>query len=243
VGLLVVIGMSAVLTSQTTTKQGVNYQVVTKSIPAYAKVIGFLDRHYQYQALAREITAGLTSDEAKARAVFEWTHEHIRTMPEGWPVVDDHILHIIIRGYGMGDQAADVFTTLSTYAGVPAFWRSIRINKQAGRWVFSFARIDGRWRMFDVAHHLIFPDDRGGLADMEELLTHPELIRRTAEDLAPGGIPYQQYVDRLKPFHVPTVLRAEKQMPLPRITFELRRAFHLLPATDRRRPGGAADAS
>ena len=227
---VVLVGVVGLLSVRTTTKQGVNYQVVTKSIPAYAKVLGFLDRHEQYRALAREIAAGLTTDEAKARAVFEWTHAHIRKTPEGWPVVDDHILHIIIRGYGVGDQAADVFATLSTYAGVPAFWQPVRINKKAGRWVFAFARIDGRWRMFDVEHHLIFTDGQGGLADVDALLANPDLVRLTAGDLALGGIPYQAYADRLRPFRVPPVLRAEKQMPWPRVVFEARRLLHFLPS-------------
>ena len=240
---VVLVGVFGLLSVRTTTKQGVNYRVTTKSIPVYAKVIGFLDRHEQYRVLAREIAAGLTTDEAKARAVFEWTHEHIRKTPEGWPVVDDHILHIIIRGYGAGDQATDVFTTLSTYAGVPAFWVPVRINKQAGRWAFAFARIGGRWRMFDVEHYLIFTDGRGGLADVEELLASSELIRLTANNLAPGGIPYQQYMDRLQPFRVPTVLRAEKQMPLPRVAFEIRRACRLVLTTDRGRPDAASDGS
>ena len=56
-------------------------------------------------------------------AVFDWTARRIQPTPEGWPVVDDHILNIIIRGYGMTDQRADVFATLTTYAGVPAFWQ------------------------------------------------------------------------------------------------------------------------
>ena len=54
--------------------------------------------------------------------IFIWTCENIRKQPDGLPVIDDHVWHIIIRGYGEPDQSSDVFTTLCNYAGIRAFY-------------------------------------------------------------------------------------------------------------------------
>ena len=44
----------------------------------------------------------------KTLKIFIWTHKNIRKAPEGLPVIDDHVWHTIIRGYGINDQSSDV---------------------------------------------------------------------------------------------------------------------------------------
>lgn len=193
----------ALLLMPAPTRQGVDFTVSVHRLPLYLKALGFVDRHYQYHHLARQITAGVSSDRDRALAVFTWTRQHIHPTPPELPVIDDHIWHIIIRGYGEDDQMADVFTTLATYAGVPAFWDVVEV-KHRGRLVLSFAQIDTRWVVFDVAHGTVFADAEGRFFEVEELLAHPES------------------------FHVPAMLRARKQMPLPRLVFEIKRACRLI---------------
>ena len=207
------------------TRQRVNFQPAVREIPLYAKALAFLHRHVEYALLAREITAGLRTEPERVRAIFQWTQEHIRPTPTDWPVVDDHVLHIIIRGHGAADQQADVFTTLARYAGLPAFWRQ-------GRVVFSFVRVEGRWAMFDVANGILFTDEAGRFLDAEELLKDPERVQAIAGSRAPGEVPYRWHVERLGAFRVPEVLRAEQQMPWPRLVVELRRALPWTPAAN-----------
>ena len=209
------------------TRQGVNFQVSTHSIPSYVKIIDFFHRHYQYRFVARDITRDLTSDRARVLAVFDWTRRHIRAVPQGWPIVDDHILNIMIRGYGAEDQMADVFTTLSTYAGVPAFWQQMRTERGDGWQVLAFARVDGRWAMFDVANNVVLRDQQGRLADLAALYADPALMATVAAMPAPDGVPYSRYLERLRPLPVPHPLRAEQQMPVARCLFELRKILHL----------------
>lgn len=210
-----------------TTRQGVNFQVTAYREPLYVKAIDFLHRHERYRAIAQAITRGRASERDRMLAVFDWTHAHIRPAPKDWPVVDDHILDIIIRGYGLGDQMADVFTTLSTYAGVPAFWRPLHFE-ETGEWlIFSFARVDGRWIVCDVANHLIFTDASGRWADVQTLLDHPELA---AGLVSADGVPYAPHVAQLRPFSVPQPMRAQIQMPWPRLLFEARRMTGLVGA-------------
>lgn len=215
--LSVVLAGARWLTAPSITRQAVNFEVLTRDVPRYVKILDFLDRHYQYGEIAAGITRGLTSDRERVLAVFEWTQRNIRLTPAGWPIVDDHILHIIIRGHGAGEQPADVFTTLATYADIPAYWRTL-----PNGWVLSFARIDGKWRVFDLANGKVFRNTRGDLATLEELATNPDVwIGAEPEDrlrlAASSGY--------LSDVSVPRPLRAELQMPWPRLAYEVRQAI------------------
>ncbi len=216
------------LLAPATTRQGVDFTVSVHRLPLYLKALSFIDRHCQYRHLARQITEGMPTDREQALALFAWTRQHIQPPPPQLPVVDDHVWHIIVRGYGQADQMADVFTTLATYAGMPAFWRTVKLD--GGRLALSFVRVEGGWRMCDVARGLMFTDTDGRWADVEALQERPDLIDQIAGTAAPDGIPYRRYAEAaLRPFLVPDVLRARKQMPLPRLAFEVKRALHLIP--------------
>lgn len=226
-GILLVLaaGTVGIAISTVTTRQGVNFQVSIREILLYVKVLDFFHRHYQQEALAKEISQGLSSDQERVLAVFDWTRRNIRETPDGWTVMDDHVLNIIIRGHGLDDQMADVFTTLSTYAGVPAFWRTRTAPGSERKLVLSFAKVEGRWAVFDVANDVIFQNDQGALASVEEIAANPRLVERTAGALRYGGIPYPRYFEGFVPPQVPRVLRAEKQMPWLRFLYETTRLF------------------
>ena len=123
---------------------------------------------------------------------------------------------------------ADVFSTLCTYAGVPSFWRYTHVKEPRGGWmVLAFCRVAGRWVMVDVANGVVFTDAQGRLADVERMMADPALMNDVAGKAAPDGLPYREYVEQLRPFTVPSPLRPQRQMPGPRLWFELRRVFHL----------------
>jgi len=221
--LLILPGTLAISTWTVTTRQGINSRVSTREIPFYVKIMDFFHRHYKYEAFTAEITPGLNSDRERVLAVFDWTRRNIRKTLEDGPVVDDHVLNIIIRGHGLDDQMADVFTTLSTYAGVPAFWSFLALPGSKEKLVLSFARVDGRWVVFDVANGVIFQKDRGDLASVEEIAANPGLVEGAAGALRYLGVPYQRYFQGFTPPSVPNTLRAEKQMPWRRLIFEAKR--------------------
>ncbi len=208
-----------------TTRQGVNFQVSNHAIPAYAKVVGFLHRHYEYQALAGEITRNCKSAPECAPAVFSWTRSHVQPTPKGWPVVDDHILNIIIRGHGLEDQMADVFTTLCTYAGMPAFWVPVKRPGVNATVVLSFVRIDGRWTVVDVARGLMFRRPDRQLASVKELQADESIIAAAAGTLQLNGSSYSGFLTPLVMPTIPKTLRAQLQMPGPRLFYEFSRLF------------------
>ena len=208
--------------SDSTTRQGLNYAVAVHPIPRYVKALDFVDRHLHYRLLAKEITGGRRGAQEQVLAIYDWTRSHIRQTPAEWPVVDDHVLHIIIRGHGTDDQQADVFTTLCTYAGVPAFWKIVKEPDSGRMIVLSMVKIEGAWRGFDVQRGIIFRDREGALAAVDELVEDPSLIDTAAGQVAPYGIPYQAFFAALGDVDVPRPLRSELQMPGPRLWYQAR---------------------
>lgn len=225
--LLLFAGSCAILTLSLTTRQGVNYRVTAHRIPAYVKTIDFLQRHYQYHLLVSRICAGRPSDVECLLAIFDWTHKNVPPTPDGWTVVDDHVTNIIIRGHGTSDQIADVFATLSVYAGVPAFFKWVKAPGHDTVLVLAFARIDSRWIPFDVEHQIAFKDRQGNLAGVDELVADPALVDAQAAGRLVRGLPYSTFISRqtLVPFVPPSTLRADLQQPWPRLRYELRRAI------------------
>lgn len=217
--------LTAVAFVPTTTRLGVDYEVTAYTLPLYAKALDFIQRDSSYVRLVSRIVNPDAPPESRVLTVFEWTRKNIRDTPAGFPVVDDHISHIIIRGYGEDDQKADVFTTLITYAGVPAYWSWI--GTAPSTLILSFAWIDKHWRVFDVQNGIAFRNRRGALASVEELAADPGLIASVAANRQHQSRPYTSYFEA---FHLPPppdLLRAEEQMLWPRALYRVRRVLGL----------------
>jgi hypothetical protein len=225
VQVLLLVGLVALAHLPVTTKQGVDYEVATYRLPLYRKAFEFLDRDAQYRVLASTITRGATSDAERVRVVFDWTARRIQPTPDGWEIVDDHILNIIIRGYGTVDQRADVAATLSTYAGVPAFWRKGVSVAGQRELVLTFASVDGRWIVMDVANGFLFETRDGVLATLDDFATRRAVLPAGAGSLTISGRPYPEVFHQLRMPAIPDTLRAELQMPGRRLWYETRRAI------------------
>ncbi len=204
------------------TRQGVNYSVRVYKIPLYIKIMEFIDRDYRYRRLSLEITSGKRSEKEKVMAVLGWVRSSIKTdFPGGWPIYDDHILNIIIRGYGASDQIADVFTTLCAYSGLPAGWARIISPDQKRSLVLSLVKFDGRWRVFDVFRDMWFINDEGDVASTDDILAH-----RYKKALTAGSdFDYEEYFKNMEQYINGITLRPKKQMPLQRIMYEASNLF------------------
>ena len=222
-------GGCTVLNIPTTTRQAVDNHVISRTIPLYVKAIDFVQRHYQYRLLVARICPDQAMQVTCVGRLFDWTHANIRATPGDWPLVDDHVLNIVIRGHGRDWQKALVFTTLSTYAGVPAFIHRIRESGRRGDLVLSFVRLDGRWIPFDVEHHVRFADANGRLADVDMLIHDPAVVDRATNGILPNKLRYSDFISSrtLVPFPAPAWLHADLQRPWPRIRYELHRLVSL----------------
>src|SRR3989338_7277520 len=85
------------LNIEVTSLQGINGQIHAIRMPLYLKMLDFFDRHYNYMLLTKRITGDARTDEEKTLKLLGWTHANIRKIPDGFPVVDDHVWHIIVR--------------------------------------------------------------------------------------------------------------------------------------------------
>jgi hypothetical protein len=207
----------------TTRYVGVNFRVSQETLPLWMKAADFIDRDVNLSRTARAVLGGVAGDEAKAAAALAWTRSNIRPVPVGFPVVDDHVWHIIVRGYGPEDQRADVFTTLLAYAGVPAYWMVIGDHRHSV--TLSYARIGGRWRVHDVSAGIAFRNAAGELATPEEIAANHELVRAGAAAAVADVDGYVAAFEGYAAPQPPDALRADLQRPGRRWWHETRKLF------------------
>jgi hypothetical protein len=220
---------------------GTNFVITEVRLPLWVKAVDFIHRDANLDAAAAQVFAGVAGDEERALAALAWTRANIRPQPPTQPVVDDHIWHVIVRGYGMPDQQADVFTTLLTYGGTRAYWMVTGLPPD--ELPLSYVWIRDRWRVYDVAHGVIFRNHRGDLATPSELAADPGLIRAAARQAQLDVDRYGGHFAHYHPPFVPDVSRADLQMPVRRLWHEARSLVGMQGTEWRMRASGPSGAA
>lgn len=195
-------------------QQCINYRCQSIRIPLYLKILDFYDRHYNYKWLTSRIIEGTHSDTERAIKLFNWTYNNIRKAPQGYPIMDDHVWHIIIRGYGVTDQSSDVFTTLCNYAGIDAFFTIVGTR----RFPLSFVKLKSKWHIFDPYHGIYFKDEKGDIADIDTLRSTNWNIESLKEK---PGLDYAELFQSLPSIKKIGLIRANIQSPLNRLLYEI----------------------
>ncbi len=213
-------GAVTLLNIETTTRQGINFEVSVIKIPLYLKALDFFDRHYNYQNLVCKIINPSDSREERVMKIFRWTYNNIKRVPDGYPLVDDHVWHIIVRGYGASDQLQDVFTTLCNYARIDAFFEFIFARDGAIVKPLSFVRLDNEWRVFDAYEGVYFKNTNGGLASIEQIKNQNWIIF-DAMGLNKQNLDYAKCLENLPLIKDIGLTRANIQSPFKRLLFEL----------------------
>lgn len=199
---------------------GVDHVVTEHTLPAWIKAVDFVDRDLNLARTARDVLGNVNGDEARALAALRWTAENVRRQPRELPIVDDHVWHVIVRGYGEADQQADVFTTLLVYEGVDAYWGLI--GTPPHELPLSYVLIGETWRVFDAANQIVFRTAAGTLATPEDVAADPGLVRRWAEGKVSDLDAYVDYFRGYRPPRPPDVLRADLQMAGRRLLYEMK---------------------
>lgn len=158
-----------VLNIKVTTLQGIDYKVHTIRIPLYLKILDFVDRHYNHKQIVKRIIENEPDKQKRVMKIFSWTYHNIRKQPDDLPIVDDHVWHIIVRGYGVSDQSCDVFATLCNYAGTDAFFHSFKEEEKDEKITLSFAKLDNLWYIFDPYNGVYFVNKGDILADIDAI--------------------------------------------------------------------------
>ncbi len=218
------IGIFYILNINVTTQQGINYEVQTIEIPLYLKVLDFFDRHYNYKWMAERIIGDSRTEREKVFKIFEWTYKTIKKNPEGYPIIDDHVWHIIVRGYGVGDQFSDVFTALCNYAGIDAFFDSPYSADRSSRIPLSFVKISEVWTIFDPYRGVYFKSKEGSLASIEEIIKGNWLAESIDKDKNKEiDINYAIYFKNLSPIKEIELQRSNVQSPINRLKYEIKK--------------------
>ena len=112
-----------------------------------------------------------------------------------------------------------MFTTLLTYAGVPAYWIFIGPRPEL---TLSLVEVDGKWRAIDVANSVIFTASDGRLATVEQIAGDRQLVAEQGPAQY-HGLNYIRYFDRFQTPAPPAITRAGMQMVWPRVWFNVKR--------------------
>lgn len=209
-----------VLNINTTSKQCINYKCHEIKIPLYLKILDFFTRHYHYKQLVEDITQNSKNEQEKAIKIFEWVNANIRKTPPGFPIVDDHALNIIIRGYGADDQFSDVFSTLCNYAGLEASFQWVYTNDRTATISLSFVKIDGKWFIFDPYRNIYFKKPlECASVDKKNIIGLIESASKEPE------IDYSIYLNDLPLIKEAGLTRASIQSPLKRFIYQIKVLF------------------
>lgn len=225
-GIVVAAGLVILGSWPVTTRYGVNHRWSSKRIPAIEKTINFVSRDLQLRRLAKEVVLGASSEEQKALTIFGWVIRHVQPTPPAFDVVDDHVLNILIRGYGAPDQRAEALAVLASYNGMPSTAATVSISEARAKLVLTLVQVDGRITVFDVGHALVFRNRAGKLADLDDIAREPSLTTNAVRGILVDGVPYERYVVGFRELR-PTFSRMEQQKLWPRIKFEVGRWVHL----------------
>ena len=213
----------AILNIPVKTRQGFNYDINIFELPLYIKLSEFIDRDYHYRTLVNKIISGARAEEEKALAIFNWVTENIRAVPDGFDVIDDHVLNIIIRRYGTADQMCDVFTTLCVYSGIPAFRGIAGPDYNDMKISIAYVMLDRKWRVFDVYRKLFFRNRDGDIASVNDIISDIDIVREKGTLVK--DVPYADFYSTLTPINKDFVSKEEKQAPLSRAIYEISRLF------------------
>ena len=222
IGVALLIALIVLLNIKVTSRQGIDYKVHTIKIPLYLKMLNFMDRHYNYKQLVQRIIENEPDERKKVMKIFSWTYYNIRKQPENLPIIDDHVWHIIVRGYGVDDQSCDVFATLCNYAGIDAFFDSLSAKEKGKTIPLSFIRLQNLWYVFDPFNGAYFVNTTGELTDFTA-------IKRDNYRLEYLGPPkeaildYKSYFDNMSDIKEVGLKREKIQSPLKRLLYELRK--------------------
>lgn len=218
-GLVLFVIFISFLNINVTTRKGINYKLSTVRLPLYLKLLDFFDRHYNYVQLTKEIIKGAKTDEECVMKIFKWTNANIRKVPEGLPIIDDHVWYTIIRGYGMDDQFSDIFTTLCNYSGRKAFYLLLDSKDTAQRIPISFVKIKDRLCIFDPYRGVYFEDGNNNFIGIKAIQSGQAWVIR---DLGvKPEIDYSSLFSNLPEIKLDELRRANIQSPLRRLLFQL----------------------
>ena len=216
---IVLVLIISVLNMKVTTRQGVNYQVREIKLPLYLKIMDFVDRDCNYRNIVRNILGDTKYENEKTVRIFNWITANVRKNPEELPIIDDHPLNILIRGYGVQDQFEDIFTILCTYADMEAFFKVFK-NNSGENYNISFVKINGRWCPLSAFGGAYAIKGRA-IASVDDILSDKKLLAPFLSNLP--KFETDSFLKEIKSMdYTVRSVRTKGQSPIGRMLFRIR---------------------
>lgn len=209
-----------ILNKEVSIQQGRDSRLYKIKMPLYMKIMDFLTRGNRYVLLVKRIVKDCKTDSEKLEALFNWTATNIRPVPDGFPIVDDHVDNIIIRGYGTDDQSADVFTTLAAFAGFKSGMYLTRIYPENYLHAVSLVELNERMLLFDTYYKFYFLNHDKEIASLDEIREDINLVKIVAGDFkVKDKYSYIRFFQHLEPVEKLGWSKADLQMPSKRLIY------------------------
>ncbi|MFC1674354.1 transglutaminase domain-containing protein [Candidatus Omnitrophota bacterium] len=126
-----------------------------------------------YNLIADQETKGASSDESKARRLFQYVidHEFVRGEPFKAKPFES-----LIYAQGYCDFQARTLNSLLASAGIKSRYAMLLDKDGISPHTLNEVFLEGRWCAFDTLMNIIFEDGEGNKLSLEQLSDHPDLI-------------------------------------------------------------------
>ena len=168
---------------------------------------------FNYKWLVGRILHDQKEESEKAKVIFHWTATHIKRQPPELDIVDDHVWNIIVRGYGVVDQAADVSATLSNYAGLKAFFLDLKGSSGTEPKSVCLCAVcfDGEWHFCDPYRYIEFRNKKGNWSTIKEIVSGDwEAKSYKDSDDIKDSLNYQNYFQSLDAIDLNAIFRVSR---------------------------------
>ena len=173
------------LTKETTRKIGINYNVFEYKIPIYLKINDFINRHYNYSYLTKQINKEFNNKDNIVINTTKWVHQNIKKIPDGVDVVDHHPFTIVQRRLGVHSQFNDILSVFLVYENIDSFFKRDfgSINHP-----LTFFKINNKWSVIDPYYGVYFVNEDKTFASLEELKTSNwDIVNLNSQEINPSN--------------------------------------------------------
>lgn len=154
-----------ILNKETTRKIAINYNKLEYEIPVYLGVFDFLNRHYNYKHLVKQINIGQKNNESSILNTAKWVNQNIQKIQEGVDLVDSDPLTIVKRRLGAQYQFSDILSVFLVYLNIDSHF----FNNTSDP--LTLLKVNNHWSVLDPYYGVYFINEKGTFASIEELKT------------------------------------------------------------------------
>lgn len=156
---------------ETERRISINYEVSEYKIPIYLKLLDFMNRHYNYKHLAKNINNKNSTDKDKIINSTNWVIANIEkiNLNQNIDIVDHHPITIVERRLGIDEQFSDILSVLLVYSNIDSFFKIIKLDNVDSYYPLTFFKIYNYWSIVDPQNGIFFLDENNNFINIDNL--------------------------------------------------------------------------